>query len=87
MGVASGRQGKSYGIVTMALKKSYTDLRTNITYDEHFLTPTQTKTNFKDLCNYARCHPNLTLVVAYTMQVRSNSRLGPAHNTCGYNST
>ena len=49
MGVASRRQGQSYGIVTIALKKGFTDPRTGIRYDEHFLTPDQMKRNFKDL--------------------------------------
>ena len=40
MGVASSRQGQSYGTVTVALKKGVTDPRTGIRYDEHFLTPT-----------------------------------------------
>ena len=35
MGVASGRQGQSYGIVTIALQKGATDPRTGITYNEH----------------------------------------------------
>ena len=87
MGVASGRQGQSYGIVTIALKKCFSDPRTGIRYDEHFLTPTQMKMNFKDLYHYARFHSGLTFVVAYTMHVRGNPRLVPAHNSCGYNST
>ena len=87
MGVASGRQGQSYGIVTIALKKGFTDSRTGIRYDEHFLTSTQMKVNFKDLYSYARSHPGLTFVVAYTKHAHSNPELGPAHNACSYNST
>ena len=34
-GVASGRQGQSYGIVTITLQKGATDPRTGITYNEH----------------------------------------------------
>ena len=45
------------------------------------------KVNFKNLYRYARSHPGLTFVVAYTMHVRGNPRLGPDHNACGYNST
>ena len=41
IGVASGRQEQSHGIVTMALKKGATDPRTGIRYDEHFLMPTR----------------------------------------------
>ena len=67
MGVASGRQGQSYGIVKMALKKGFTDPRTGIRYYKHFLTPTQIKVNFKDLYGYARSYPGLMFVVAYTM--------------------
>ena len=62
-GVASGRQGQSYGIVTIALQKGATDPRTGITYNEHYLTPEQIKANFKDLYDYARKHPSLTFVV------------------------
>ena len=87
MGVASGRQGQSYGIVTVELKKGFTDLRTGIRYKKHFLMPLQMKTNSKDLYGYARAHPGLTFVVAYTMHKCSNPRLDPAHNACGYNST
>ena len=86
MGVASGRQGQSYGIVTIALKKGFTDPRTGIRYDEHFLTPDQMKRNFKDLYDYARMHPDLTFVVAYTLHKQGNPRMGPAHNACGYHS-
>ena len=86
MGVASGRQGQSYGIVTIALQKGATDPRTGITYNEHYLTPEQIKANFKDLYDYARKHPSLTFVVAYTMHVRGNPRLGSARNACGYTS-
>ena len=64
MGVVSGRQGQSYGIVTIALKKGFTDPRTGIKYEEHFLTLTQMKVNFKDLYGYARSHPGLTFVIA-----------------------
>ena len=67
MGVASGCQGQSYGIATIALKKGFTDPRMGIRYDEHFLTPDQMKRNFKDLYDYARAHPDLTFVVAYTL--------------------
>ena len=81
MGVVSGRQGQSYGIVTIALKKGFTDPRTGIKYEEHFLTLTQMKVNFKDLYGYARSHPGLTFVIAYTMHARGNPRLGPA-TTC-----
>ena len=87
IGVASGRQGQSYGIVTIALKKGFTDPRTGITYDEHSVTPTQMEVNFKDLYGYVRSHPGLTFIVAYTMHARSNPRLHPAHNACGYNPT
>ena len=86
MGVASGRQGQSYGIVTIALKKGFTDPRTGIRYDEYFLTTDQMKINFKDLYDYARAHPDLTFVVAYTLHKQGNPRMGPAHNACGYNS-
>ena len=44
------------------------------------------KVNLKDLYGYARSHLGLTFVVTYTMHVHGNPRLGPAHNTCGYNS-
>ena len=47
MGVSSGRQGKSYGIVTIALEKGHIELGMSIRYDEHFLTPQQLKSNFK----------------------------------------
>ena len=79
MGVASGRQGQSYGIVTIALKKGFTDSRTGIRYDEHFLTSTQMKVNFKDLYSYARSHPGLTFVVAYTKHCaqQPRARSGP----------
>ena len=87
MEVASERQGQSYRIVTIALKKGFTDPRTGIRYEKHFLTPAQMKTNFKDLYDYARSHPGLTFVVAYTMHARGNPRLGLACNTCGYSST
>ena len=87
MGVASGRQGQSYGIVTMALKKGATDPRTSISYDEHFLVPTQMKSNFKDLYDYAKMHPGLTFVVAYTMHKGGDTGLGAARNACGYSST
>ena len=87
MGVASGRQGQSYGIVTIALKMGFTEPRTGIRYDEHFLTPMQMKVNFKDLYGYATSHPGLTFVAAYTMHTHGNPRLGPTHNTCDYNST
>ena len=80
-GVASGRQGQSYGIVTIALQKGATDPRTGITYNEHYLTPEQIKANFKDLYDYARKHPSLTFVV-----VCGNPRLGSARNACGYTS-
>ena len=87
MGIASGRLGQSYGVVTIGLKKGFTKPRTSIRYDEHFLTPMQMKVNFKDLYSYAWFHPGLTFVVAYSMHVRGNPRLGLAHNACGYNST
>ena len=82
MGIASGRQEQSHGIVTMALKKGATDPRTGIRYDEHFLTPTQMRSNFKDLHDYARTHPALTFVVAYTMHKRGDARLGAGPNAC-----
>ena len=47
MGIASSRQGQSYGFVTIALEKGHADLRAGIRYDKHFLTPQQTKKNFK----------------------------------------
>ena len=47
MGVASSRQGQSYGFVTIALEKGHADLRAGIRHDKHFLTPQQTKKNFK----------------------------------------
>ena len=87
MGVASGRQGQSYGIVMTALKKGATDPRKGIRYDEYFLTPTQMKSNFKDLYNYAKRHPGLTFVAAYTMHNRSDVGLGAARNTCRHSST
>ena len=87
IGVASGRQGQSYRIVTIALKKGFTDPKTGTGYDEHSLTPTQMKVSFKDLYGYSSSHPGLMFVVAYTVHARSNPRLHPAHNACGYNST
>ena len=87
MGVTSGRQGQSYGIVTIALKKGFINPWTGIRYDENFLAPTKMKVNFKDLYGYARSPPGLTFVVAYTMHAHCNPRLGPAHNACEYNST
>ena len=72
MGVASGRQGQSYGIVTIALKMGFTEPRTGIRYDEHFLTPMQMKVNFKDLYGYTTSHPGLTFVAAYTMHTHGN---------------
>ena len=45
------------------------------------------KVNFKDLYDYTRSHPGITFVVAYTMHVYGNLRLGLAHNTCDYNYT
>ena len=87
MGVASGRQRQSYGIVTMALKKGFINPWTGIRYDENFLAPTQMKVNFKDLYGYARSPPGLTFVVAYTMHALCNPRLDPVHNACEYNST
>ena len=87
MEVASGRQGQSYGIVTIVLKKGFTDPSTGIRYNKHFLMPTQMKTNSKDLHGYARAHPGLTFVIVYIMHKCSNPRLGPAHNACSYNST
>ena len=86
MGVASGCQGQSYSIVMIALKESFTDPRTGIRYDEHFLTPDQMKRNFKDLYDYARAHPDLTFVVVYTLHKQGNPRMCPVHNACGYNS-
>ena len=83
MGVASGRQGQIYGIVTIALKKGFRDPRKGIRYDEHFLTPDQMKRNFKGLYDYARTHPDLTFLVAYTLHKQG---LGPAPNACGYDS-
>lgn len=85
-GVPSGRQGQSYGIVTIALKKGATDPRTGIKYDEHFLSKRQLKANFKDFYNYARAHKDLTFVVAYTVHKYGNPTMGPAHNACGYDS-
>ena len=87
MGVASGRQGQSYGIVTIALKKGFTNPRTGIRYDKYFLTLTQMKVNLKDSYSYARSDPGLTFVVAYTMHARGNPRPVPAHNAYDYNST
>ena len=86
MGAASGRQVQSYDIVTIALKKGFTDPRTGIRYEEHFLTPYQMKRNFKDLYDYSRTHPDLTFVLAYTLHKQGNPRMGPAHNACGYDS-
>ena len=87
MGVASGRQGQSYGILMTALKKGATDPRKGIRYDEYFLTPTQMKSNFKDLYNYAKGHPGLMFVAAYTMHNRGDVGLGAACNACRYSST
>ena len=70
----------------MALKKGVTDPRTGIRYDEHFLTPTQMRLNFKDLYDYARAYPRLTFVVAYTMHKRGDVRMGAAHSACEYSS-
>ena len=86
IGIASGHQGQSYGIVMIALKKGFTDPRMGIRYDKHFLTPDQMKRNFKDLYNYARTHPDRTFVVAYTLYKQGNPHMGPAHNACGYDS-
>ena len=87
MGIAFGKHRQSYGIVTIAPKKGFTDPRTGIRYYLHFLIPTQMKVNFKDLYGYARSLPGLTFVVAYTMHARGNIRLGPTHSERGYNST
>ena len=78
MGIASGRLGQSCGVVTIGLKKGFTDPRTSIRDDEHFLTPMQMKVNFKDSYSYARFHPGLRFVVAFSMHVRGNPRLGLA---------
>ena len=86
MGIASWRQGQSYGIVTIALKKAFTDPRTGIRYDEHFLTPDLMKRNFKDQHDYARTHLDLTFVVAYTLHKQGNPPMGPPQNACGYDS-
>lgn len=87
IGVASSRQGQSYGFVTIALEKGHADVRTGIRYDKHFLTPQQTKKNFKQFYGYARQHPGLTFAVAYTMHTRSSTRMGSSHYACRYTST
>ena len=83
MGVASGRQGQSYGTVTTSLEKGATDPRTGIRFYEHFLTATQMKSNFKDLYRYVRAHPGLTFVVEYSMHKSNDAGLGAARNACG----
>ena len=87
MVVASGRQGQSYGSIMMILKKGATDPRRGIQYDKHFLMPTQMKSNFKDLYNYAKTHSGLTFVVVYTMHKCGDAGLGAACNACGDSST
>ena len=86
MGVVSGCHWQSYSMVTIALKKGFTDPRTGVRYDEHFLTPDQMKRDFKELYDYARTRLDLTFVVAYTLYKQGNPHMGPAHNACGYDS-
>ena len=81
MGVASGRQGQGYGIVTIALKKGFTDPRTGIRYNEIFWRLSRWRQILRV------CTTRLTLVVAYTMHACSDPTLGLTHNACGYNST
>ena len=71
----------------MVLNKGTADPRTSIRYDEHFLTPTQMRPNFKDFYDYARVHPGLMFAVVYTMHKHSEAGLGAIHNACRYSST
>ena len=85
MGVASGRQEQSYGIVTIAIEKGHPDSRVDIRYDEHFLTPQKMKTKFMLMqSNTLIQHPD---VAAYTIKTRSDPRMGSSYNACSSNST